>query len=79
MSVCQIMLEDFLYKSGQYDIETGEPYYIERDLQKGLEFCEWALSLGNKECCFPSVNAKKFIKWAKHKLLTLHKGKIKGK
>jgi hypothetical protein len=64
------MIEDFIQPHGQGG-------YDEQDLKAGIEFAEWQLEEGYTTEYMYGYDLKKFVKWAKKKLLE-YGGKTNG-
>lgn len=67
-TICQLMIEDFLYGTGRYDEETWELRYTDHNLEDGIAFMEWEKEMGRKKNLLYGFDLDSFIRWAKKKL-----------
>ena len=77
MSVCRLMIEDFMISSGQYGdgvlgengFNEGDILYDTYDLEKGRDYAQWLLEEeGYITEPFYGFDLKQFIKWCNIKL-----------
>jgi len=68
MAICQIMISDFLHKTGRLEPVLKKWMYSNRDLRVGIEYCQDLKLLGYKKEPFHKYNLDEFIKWGESKL-----------
>lgn len=68
MSICSLMISDFMMGTGQYDDDDGYQYYDDSNLIEGIYYAEWLLEMSYKVEPFYDFNLKKFIVWCKSKI-----------
>ncbi len=71
MSLCYLMVLDFMEGTGRYDDENPpgeEKMYSDYNLRFGIDYAEWLLEEGHKEEPFHRFDLRDFIVWARRKL-----------
>jgi len=68
MSICQIMIKDFMYKTGRLEPILKKWMYSNKDLRIGIQYCLDLKTLGYKKEPYHNYNLDEFINWAKNKL-----------
>ncbi len=67
MSICQNMIQDFLYSTGRLTDE-GDELYNTSDLETGLHYAEWLIKDGYTKEPFYDFDLKEFVKWCRRML-----------
>jgi hypothetical protein len=68
MSVCRLMIYDFMYKTGNREPVLKVKLYGRYDLEKGIDYCRWLIEMRYKREPFYKFDLKDFISWATKKI-----------
>jgi hypothetical protein len=79
MAICQIMISDFMHRTGRFTYdEDGNKYemYDERDLKIGLQYAQDLLYYrGLEKEPFHGYDLREFKRWCKVQLKQLKRGR----
>jgi len=76
MSLCRLMVMDFMERIGRWDNETGRPRYDRYDLLFGRSYAEGFLEEGYKKEPFYGFDLRKFLKWINVRLGVTREGRV---
>ena len=63
MSLCRLMVIDFMDGIGRYDEEDGEERYSQGNLKFGAAYAQWLIEEGYAKEPFYKFDLRRFKKW----------------